>query len=57
MKLFQNNYCIINYSESLEELMDKTVEVINEKIKEYENIFNINIKDKIVINYFSNKLS
>ncbi len=52
MKLFQNNFCIINYSESLEELIDKTVEVLNKKIKEYENIFNINIKDKIVINYF-----
>ena len=52
MKLFQNNFCIINYSESLEELIDKTVEVLNKKIKEYENIFNITIKDKIVINYF-----
>lgn len=54
MKLFQNNFCIINYSESLEELIDKTVEVLNKKIKEYENIFNINIKNKIVINYFDN---
>lgn len=52
MKLFQNNFCIINYSDSLEELIDKTVEVLDNKIKEYENIFNINIKDKIVINYF-----
>lgn len=54
MKLFQNDFCVINYSESLEELIDKTVEVLNKKIKEYENIFNINIKDKIVINYFDN---
>ena len=54
MKLFQNNFCIINYTESLEELIDKTVEVLNKKIKEYENIFNITIKDKIVINYFDN---
>ena len=54
MKLFQNNFCIINYSESLEELIDKTVEVLNKKIKEYEKIFDINIKDKIVINYFDN---
>ena len=54
MKLFQNDFCVINYSESLEELIDKTLEVLNKKIKEYENIFNINIKDKIVINYFDN---
>lgn len=54
MKLFQNDFCVINYSESLEELIDKTVEVLNKKIKEYENIFNITIKDKIVINYFDN---
>lgn len=54
MKLFQNDFCIINYSDSLEELIDKTVEVLDNKIKEYENIFNINIKDKIVINYFDN---
>ena len=52
MKLFQNDFCVINYSESLEELIDKTLEVLNKKIKEYENIFNINIKNKIVINYF-----
>lgn len=54
MKIFENDFCIINYSNSLEELIHKTAKVLDIKIKEYEKIFDISIKDKIIINYFDN---
>ena len=41
MKLFQNDFCVINYSDSLEELIVKTLEVLETKIREYEKIFDI----------------
>ena len=43
----------INYSESLEELINATIELLEHKTKEYENLFNIQIKE-IKINYFDN---
>lgn len=41
----------INYSESLEELINVTLELLKNKTKEYEKLFNIEIKE-IRINYF-----
>ena len=32
MKLFQNDFCIINYSDSLEELIDNE---LNKRVKDY----------------------
>lgn len=43
----------INYSESLEELINNTIELLEIKTEEYEKLFNMQIKE-IKINYFDN---
>ncbi len=52
MKILENDFCIINYSDSLQEIIDKTLPILKEKLEEYKKLFNIEKNDKVVINYF-----
>lgn len=52
MKKLENKFCKINYSESLLEIANDTILVLNEKMDEYKNIFGYLDEDKIIINYF-----
>lgn len=52
MKILENGLCKINYSESLQELADTTIILLQDKIKEYESFFDISIDEEIVVNYF-----
>ena len=40
--------CRINYSESLEDLAQATISLLNEKIIEYNTFFGITIQEKII---------
>jgi len=44
----------INYSDSLQELAEATIELLQRKIIEYKNLFNIEFDEKIIVNYFDN---
>ena len=54
MKKLETKLVKINYSDSLQDLADKTVELLQSKIKEYSDFFEIEINDKIIVNYFDN---
>lgn len=51
-KILETSLCRINYSESLEDLAQATISVLNEKIIEYNTFFGITIQKKIIVNYF-----
>lgn len=51
-KIIETNICRINYSDSLQELAESTIELLQSKIVEYQKIFNIQIDEKIIVNYF-----
>ena len=51
-KTIETNLCRINYSNSLKELADATIKLLQTKIVEYEKLFNIQIEEQIVVNYF-----
>lgn len=53
-KVIETNLCKINYSESLEELAEATVQLLDKKITEYSLFFNISLSEQIVVNYFDN---
>lgn len=53
-KVFKTNICQINYSDSLQELVDETVKLLQNKIIEYRKFFGIEFDELIVINYFDN---
>lgn len=56
-EIIKTNSCIINYSENLKELANETIKILDKKIPEYEKIFNINLKEKVIVNYFDDKES
>lgn len=51
-KILETSLCRINYSESLEDLAQATISVLNKKIIEYNTFFGITIQEKIIVNYF-----
>lgn len=53
-KLLETNLCKINYSDSLQELANATMELLQTKIIEYKELFNIEFDDYIIVNYFDN---
>lgn len=54
MKEIETNNCKINYSESLQNLAENTVILIDKKIHEYRLFFELPIIEKITVNYFDN---
>lgn len=44
----------INYSESLKELAIETISLLDVKLKEYKEIFGINVIEQVKVNYFDN---
>lgn len=51
-KVLETNLCKINYSESLEDLAQATLSLLDKKIIEYSIFFGVNIEEKINVNYF-----
>ena len=51
-KVLETNLCKINYSESLEDLAQATLSLLDKKIIEYSIFFCVNIEEKINVNYF-----
>lgn len=51
-KVLETNLCKINYSESLEDLAQATLSLLDKKIIEYNIFFGVNIEEKINVNYF-----
>lgn len=51
-KILETNLCKINYSDSLEDLAEATVQLLNKKIIEYRLFFESSISEQIVVNYF-----
>ena len=54
MKKLETDLCKINYSDSLENLAEATVPLLNQKILEYKLFFDISNNEQIVVNYFDN---
>lgn len=53
-KIIETNLCKINYSDSLQELAETTIKLLQIKIDEYKKLFNLQIDEQIVVNYFDN---
>ena len=53
-KIIESNICRINYSDSLQELAESTIKLLQIKIDEYKKLFNIQFDEQIVVNYFDN---
>jgi hypothetical protein len=53
-KIIETNLYKINYSDSLQELAETTIKLLQIKIDEYKKLFNIQIDEQIVVNYFDN---
>ncbi len=51
-KVLETNLCKINYSESLEDLAQATLSLLDKKIIEYSIFLGVNIEEKINVNYF-----
>ena len=51
-KIIETNLCRINYSDSLQELAEATITLLQTKIEEYKKLFNIQFDEQIVVNYF-----
>ena len=51
-KSLETNLCRINYSDSLKELSNATVKLLQNKIVEYKKLFNIDFDEQIIVNYF-----
>jgi len=54
LKILETNLCKIDYSDSLQELANLTIELLQNKIIEYKELFNIEFDELIVVNYFDN---
>ena len=54
MKKLETSLCQINYSESLENLAEATVSLLDQKIKEFKLFFDISNNEQITVNYFDN---
>ncbi len=52
MEKIKEELCEINYSSSLEALAKATVLLLNKKMKEFKEFFDISNSEKIVVNYF-----
>ena len=53
-KILETNLCRIDYSDSLEELSNATVKLLQNKIVEYKKLFNVEFNEQIIVNYFDN---
>ena len=53
-KVLETNLCIIYYSDSLQKLVDATINLLKNKIKQYKIFFGIDLYEKIIVNYFDN---
>lgn len=53
-KTLESKLYKINYSDSLQELAEATIELLQRKIIEYKNLFNIEFDEQIIVNYFDN---
>lgn len=53
-KILETNLCKINYSDSLQELANATLILLQNKIIEYRKFFNIEFDEQIIVNYFDN---
>ena len=53
-KILESKLYKINYSDSLQELAESTVELLQNKIIEYRDLFNIKFDEQIIVNYFDN---
>ncbi len=51
-KVLETNLCKINYSESLKELAEATIQLLEGKIIEYKLFFDISTNEQIIVNYF-----
>ena len=51
-KILETNLCKINYSDSLEDLAEATVQLLDKKIIEYRLFFGSPISEQIIVNYF-----
>ena len=51
-KMIETNLFRIYYSDSLQELAEKTIELLQTKIAEYKKILNIQFDEQIIVNYF-----
>ena len=51
-KVLEASLCKINYSDSLEDLVQSTIPLLDKKIIEYSTFFGVNIQEKIKVNYF-----
>ena len=51
-KTIETNLYKISYSESLQELAETTIKLLQIKIDEYKKFFNIQFNEQIVVNYF-----
>lgn len=51
-KNLETSLCKINYSESLEDLAQATISLLDKKIIEYNTFFDISIQEQIIVNYF-----
>ena len=54
-RILKTNNCIINYSNTLEKLAKETINILDKKINEYKEIFNIELDELIKVNYFDDK--
>lgn len=51
-KVLETSLCKINYSDSLEDLVQATIPLLDKKVIEYSTFFGVNIQEKIKVNYF-----
>ena len=51
-KVLENNICKINYSSSLYKLAKDTIVLLEQKIKEYQLLFDVKMDEKFIVNYF-----
>ena len=51
-KMIETNLFRIYYSDSLQELAEKTIELLQTKIAEYKKMLNIQFDEQIIVNYF-----
>ena len=50
--ILETNLCRINYSDSLQDLAEATIKLLQTKIDEYKQLFNIQFNEQIIVNYF-----
>lgn len=53
-KILETTHVKLNYSESLEDLAQATIPLLEQKIEEYKLFFNISDIGQIIVNYFDN---